>query len=424
VRTSIAGEIIVESAVIAWKLTPSSRPPCPTPDGSPLALEIACASGPSGRHAVLIASDWSTETAHDVVAEQVVAAFGGKPSPCVQIADVLPPARTWLELELRLSIPKLKKDGVQATAAPRSRCCTSASLPDAAAHVRSIRHLASVYAVDAEKLRWVVQCVASAYGFRHDTKFCYCPEPDEVRAVQQCVAPPSAVHQLWEAGLSPLGIRRIYAAAARREWEPLPKSVYEAVLLQRPDLDWLRRTLLTAQPAAESMEDAAALVQWLAETPTALDRKDPDARRKWLATCLPWHYILDLSQAGYSADDLSLITSATRLTSIGAAQILLRWIRAGLRPRVEDLMKMRELGGAYADEHVSAAVISRLRTMLDDDGIQLPDVVLGLLFVAAGSAVVAHAWVRAGVADPFVVAQLVADGETPRSWTRRSVRTA
>ena len=414
----------MESAVIAWTLTPNRLPPAPTPDGAPLALEVACTVGTNGRHTVLIASDWSVETEHDLVAEQVVAAFGGKSSPCAQLADVLAPARTWLELELRLAIPKLKRDGGQVTAAPRSRCCTRAPLPEAAAHVRSIRHLGSVYAVDAEKLRWVVQCIASAYRFRYDTKFAYCPEPDEVRAVQQCVSPPGAVHQLWEAGLSPSMIRRIYAAASRREWEPLPRSVYEAVLLQRPDLDWLRRTLVTASPTPETPEDEAALVQWLAETPTALDRKDPEARRKWLATCLPWHYILDLSEAGYTADDLTVITSASRLTSIGAAQILLRWIRAGLHPRVEDLMKMRELGGAYADEHVSAAVVSRLRTMLDEDGIQLPDVVLGLLFAAAGSAVVAHAWVRAGVADPFVVARLVADGETPKSWTRRSVRTA
>ena len=39
---------------------------------------------------------------------------------------------------------------------------------------------------DPIRLR-IVELIASAYGFRYDTKFCYCPEPDEVRAVQQCV---------------------------------------------------------------------------------------------------------------------------------------------------------------------------------------------------------------------------------------------
>ena len=53
-------------------------------------------------------------------------------------------------------------------------------------------------------------------------------------------------------------------------------------------------------------------------------------------------------------------------------------------------------------------------------GTELLKPLAGFLFVAAGSALMAHAWVRAGVADPFHIADLIADGETPRSIMKRS----
>jgi hypothetical protein len=400
---------------MTWSITAGRRPPA-TPDGAELVLEVSCPSGIDGRHEVNLAPDWSMQTPHDLVAERVVAAFGGS-SPCLKLEQSIVAARLWLEMELRYSIPRLAGTAELATPAVTARCCPPGlSLSSATAHVRTIEHLAFVHDVEKAQLREVVDAVATAYGVRHGNA----PHPDEARAAQHCVNPPFAVHQLWDLGLSPEAIRRIYDAICDRAWAALPRSLYEAVVVQRADLRWLEQTMHapSAQPATE--EETVALAQWLIQSRTALDRKHPRARQEWLATGLPWHWILTLSEAGYTASELNTLVAESRLTAIGVARVLARWSAAGCHPTAQELLRMHGLGLGYNDEHLSAAVVSRLRGLLAGDGITLPDTCLGLLFVAAGSALMAHAWVRAGVADPFHVAELIADGETPRSVLKRS----
>lgn len=395
---------------ISWTVGGGRRPPA-SPDGRPLVIEVSCPSGVNGRHEVLVGEDWSVQAPHDLLAEQVLAAFGGD-SPCMRLVETVKAARVWLELELRHAIPRLNRKGEHAVPAPKGQCCADASpLPKAASHAQSVDHLANVCGVRVTQLAEVVDGLATAYGIRHGNG----PHPDEMRAAQHCVNPPLAVNQLWDLGLSPRAIQAIYTAVNGRVWAALPRSLYEAVVLQRPDLRWLERTLQAPEVAPQTADETAALAQWLTQTPTALDRKDPEARAKWLATGLPWHWILTLSESGYKADDLTALQGGTPLSAIGAAQTLVRWAAAGCHPRPEELLRLRELGVGYRDENISAAVISRLRDLLATDGITLPETTLGFLFVAAGSAVMAHAWVRAGVADPYRIAELIVDGETPTS---------
>lgn len=400
---------------IAWSITGGPRP-LPTPDGSTLVLEISCPSGDDGRHDVVLQPDWSMESPHDLTAERVLAAFGGS-SPCLRLEQAIHAGRTWLEMELRHSIPRLTGREEHATPAVSGPCCPG-PLPvaQATAHCRRVDHLAAVYDVDKAQLREVVDAVATAYGIRHGNA----PQPDEAREAYHRVHPPLAVHQLWDLGLSPAAITRIYDAINGQAWSALPHSLYEAVVLRRPDLQWLERTLQNAAVQPETPEETAVLAQWLMETRTALDRKNPRARRDWLATGLPWHWILMLSEAGYVATDLERLVAGTRFTPLGIARVLARWAAAGCHPTPDELLRMRALGVGYNDEHVSAAVVGRIRELLAADGITLPDTQLGLLFVAAGSAVMAHAWVRAEVSDPFRVAELLAAGETPRSVLKRS----
>ena len=400
---------------ITWSITGGRRPPA-TPDGTPLVLDVSCPSGVDGRHEVTLGANWTMESTHDLVAERVLAAFGGN-SPCLKLEQAVAAGRAWLEMELRYAIPRLKGTVELASPTATARCCPHAMpLASATAHARTIEHLAFVHKVERDQLREVVDAVATAYGIRHGNG----PHPDEARAAQHCVNPPLAVHQLWDLGLSPAAIRRIYDAVCGRAWAALPRSLYEAVVMQRADLRWLEQTMQS--PAVQPVTDAekVVLAQWLVESRTKLDRKHPRARQEWLATGLPWHWILTLSEANYTAQDLNTLVAGTRFTPIGIAQILARWAAAGCHPTPQELLRMRALGLGYNDEHVSAAVVGRLRGMLADDGITLPDTALGLLFVAAGSALMAHAWVRAGVSDPFKVAELIASGETPNKLMKRS----
>ena len=401
---------------IAWSITGGRRPPA-TPDGSPLVFEVSCPSGENGRHEVTLSADWSLHTsAHDLVAERVLAAFGGS-SPCLQLEKATLAGRTWLEMELRHAIPRLTGNEDHATPTVKATCCRM-PLPLSAAtgHVRSISHLANVYDVDPAQLREVIDGLATAYGIRHGNA----PHPDEAREAQHCVHPPLAVHPLWDLGLSPTAIRRIYDAVNGSAWSALPQSLYVAVVLQRPDLRWLEQTVQAAPPT-DSPDETAHLAQWLIETRTALDRRHPRARQEWLATGLPWPWILKLSEAGYVAADLERLVAGTRFTPLGIARILARWAAAGCHPTPDELLRMRALGVGYNDEHVSAPVVGRIRELLAADGITLPDTQLGLMFVAAGSAVMAHAWVQAGVTDPFRIAELIAAGESPRSVKHRSI---
>lgn len=407
------------TAPVTWSIA-GTRRPLPTPDGTPLVFEVSCPSRAGGRHEVTLDAQWQLDTPHDLVAEKVLAAFGGS-SPCAQLAKACVAGRAWLELELRHALPRLRREGERVFPVPQTDCCPyGLPLDKAARHARADEHLAAVHDVDRAQLREVVEALATAYGIRHDDA----PHPDEVRAVQHCVNPPTAVGPLWDLGLSPQAIRRIYDAVNKRAWVALPRRLYEAVVVQRPDLKWLEHTLSAPEVEAPTPDDAVALTEWLVSTSTELDRRHPEARRKWLATRLPWHWILTLSEAGYTADDLMTLVNGTRLTAIGCANVLARWACAGCHPAPEELLKLAELGLGYSDQHVSKPVLDRLRGLLAMDGIALSDTQLGLLFVAAGSAVMAHQWVRAGVADPCRLAELIADGESPRSIAQRRTQPA
>jgi hypothetical protein len=393
---------------LLWHLPGVSRP-APDPVGSALAVHVNCESSGAGGHELVLESDWSATVPHDLEAERVLVALGGS-SGCVDLVDrIVPVARMWLELHLRAGLPALAA-GRLTLPSPAGDCCRdlrnrtwrdgSPPLREVVAHIRSVRHLATVCGVNLANLSAVTTALAAAYRFEHENLL----DLDRAVAVAHCVKPTEAVAHLWSIGLSPWAIASIHTAS-RRSTAATPTDVFEQVLLRSPRATELVESL---QDRTRSSEDLYPSDDWLR-------RFEPDApgQGEWSSTGLPWNFVVALSQGGYEANDVRALAAAGRGTLAGAARTLAKWAKAGCRPPVDVLLRFRELGLDHNYEHVSGAVVQRLDDLLSEDGVKLSPTHRGLLFTAAGSAVEARSWVRAGVIDPFEIAERASRGEVP-----------
>jgi hypothetical protein len=254
----------------------------------------------------------------------------------------------------------------------------------------------------------VTAALGSAYGFEHENLL----DLDRAVAIARCVRPTDAVAYLWSIGLSPWAIGWIHATS-RRSTTGAPSDVYEQVLLRTP-----RGTELIAA-MERRMQSAATFPwdQWLSQV-----GPDPAGPGEWASTGLPWGLVVALSQGGYGATDVRALAATGRGTLAAAARTLVKWINAGCRPPVDVLVRLKSMGLDHMIDHVSAAVVQRLDDLLADDGLSLPATHRGLLFAAAGSAVSARSWVRAGITDPFEVAERSGRGQLPELSEVRSTQ--
>lgn len=153
------------------------------------------------------------DTGHDLEAERVGAAFGGFLS-CIDLVDkVVPALERGIALRARALPPAIRRDqyGWIATEdAPGCHCTkprtrTARSLRDAgaaAAHVRSVRHLAHVYGADEVQLDRLMDLVA-----QQNPLFERIPAHPEAASL---VVEEYGLTELWDAGISPETVVQVH----------------------------------------------------------------------------------------------------------------------------------------------------------------------------------------------------------------------
>ena len=276
----------------------------PAPSGMTLTATIPCRTSadpgvPPSHHAIEVGSSWGTTVPHDLEAERVAAAFGGRCS-CLTLDDVVMPAlRWWVAINLRLAPvdvrPALVSDG-WLIGTPAS-CCRDRAFgfaAEAATHARGHAHVAQAHGTPRD----VLAALASASQQAHGPAMRAAHHADHVpRAASACRAGLRDVSYLWDAGLSPATIVRIHGRLGLRR--PLQRRFYLGVATLRPDLTWLRECIARGERHHDSIES------WLAWTASSWDRDDRAARPRWLDLGVSREAMLALGEAGIDPGELA-----------------------------------------------------------------------------------------------------------------------
>jgi hypothetical protein len=382
----------------------------------PAELALGCAADrphARSRHAVRVDSDWSVDTPHDAHAESVALALGGPPLGCLDFVErVLPAVRAHMQLLARRVLPPIagQADGVW-RAAHSAGCCRTrtafSTASEAAAHVRGVTHLALLHAADVKHVRRFA--AAAVRHCREGSGDCAWSDPSPEEREAAChVSEEGGLRRLWDAGMHPRLVCRAHALLGADE--PLPVRCYLAMLGRRPDLVWIAETAALAA--------GRRLHSWLAETETALDREQPEARARWLRTGNdPWH-VHALSSAGYSAADVAVLAEGTPLAPTDAVAALRSWTARGLAPSAASLSALQQRGFLVRCP-VDRADLRGLRRLLAqwDLGADVSDDVLALLLLVTGQGERVFLWAQAGWTDPVAVADAIARGEQPATAT-------
>ena len=326
----------LDLAIDADPFTLSPIPPSPT---GPIELQITCrtARGPGPRtvHPLVIDTDWSVTTPHDLALERVATAMGGYLS-CLELVDQgIPALREVIQRRARRSPVRISRDiGGRWTPAVLPAGCSCGPFGfgearEAAVHVRSTQHVAAEFGVKTRTLERLMGPILDAY----DTLF-FAPPPSDPRATA-LVRDARSTELLWDCGVHPESIVTIHQAV----WPggpPLPVWFYLGVVSRRPALAWVARTLATVPD-----EDIAV---WLAWTNAELDHVHPDARTGWLQAGVPRKAIAALADGSYTPIEVALLSRATHRSLAAAALTLAAWHHARCHPKPEDITLLDELG--------------------------------------------------------------------------------
>ena len=309
----------------------------PAPDGS-LQVTMPCRAGsrgPTARHRVVIAADWSVTVPHDLGLERIAAAMGGDRVSCLDLVErEVPALRAMVQLRARRALPGLARTGAGEwrvrSPVPRCRCgaLRTQIAAEAAEHVRGALHAGIRGGCSPERLSRLFDAVEQA----HDTTWVR-PPADEWGAAS-CVREHDGLVRLWDVGLHPELVARIHAAI----WPggpPMPSWFYVGAATRRADLCWLGETLQAAPDPAVAV--------WLAWTATDRDRDDPTTRGAWLRAGIPRPAILALVQAGYRNADIARLAACSERSIPRAGMVLAAWHRAGCRPSVTELLALDRL---------------------------------------------------------------------------------
>lgn len=373
---------------------------------------MRCSAAGGSQHDIVIRPGWAVEVPHDLAAERVLVALGGR-SPCADFVDrVLPAGRAWLDLQLRTVLPRISPMRA-GTPDPLGKCCkfpvshglhaSYAPLRDVVAHIRSPWHLASIAEVYEPSLTRLTEALASAYGYESD----FALDPDEAARVVDCVTPAESLDYLWSIGIAPHVVGQIHRQIAETS-APLPTERYINLLTGcGPDAAAILRALETTVPGSGAAGGVAG---------------PPRGAGPWAPIRLGWPAVARLTRAGYDAGDVRTLSGGKRISLHAAARCLVRWAKAGCRPEVATLLRLHEIGLGDADERVSAVGVDRLAASLLEAGIEVERTTAGLMLVTAGSTPEALAWARKGVTDPLEIARRIADGASPAAETDSACR--
>lgn len=379
------------------------RPPVPRlpllpahPDGATLEVSVLCAASPTltdaVRHPVTLTADWTVHTPHDLEAERVAAAFGGYSSCLVLVDRVAPALCALMQLRARRRPPALRRAARGSWAvrgSDQATCCRPApAAADVAGHLRDAQHVQRSVDAPAALVAPLVDAVARAH---HGTPV-FRLSAAEAADLASCVRGPNGPAVVWDAGLHPDVVRAVHNSLVGDQGPPLPVALYLGILTRRPDLAWVAQTLVSLDqddPGVATDGDAEALAEWLVATQTSLDRRDRRARAQWLQAGAPRDWILELSHAGYCAEDAARLAAATRRSAVGVAALLRAWVSAGCRPTADDLEALHG-SGVPAWSTPSGPAIDRLASVLGDE-VDMTRTDLGLLLAREGTvAAAAH----------------------------------
>jgi hypothetical protein len=316
-------------------------------------------SDPGTRHDITLLADGSIRTPHDLESERLAVALGGFLS-CVELVDRTAPVFwEWLALQQRLGGPPIRSrdEGRRWTPTARAACCARGGYetPVAAAdHARSPAHFAALRGVDPDQLQQLAGAAVIDASPRHRG------EPWDT---------------LWDCGITEQEVLRIDHECGLGE--PLGVGFYLAVLQRRPALAWLR-DMLGAGPVAE------ATAEWLAWTYGPADRRDPGARRAWLALGIPVRAIVGLMAANRQPDEVVRIAEHWRITTASASLLLLDWLDQGLHVTAADLTGSAVGCRAYPPRPPGRRNIAMLQRQLPEPA-QASDVLAALAIVEHGS---------------------------------------
>lgn len=278
--------------------------------------------------------DWSVETPHDLLAEQVAAAFGGYNS-CVDLTDVTIPAfRAALGVLTRRERLDLRRSQRGWHIGPRSHqtsCCRGTVFTDvgmAARHLRSVDHLARAHEVPHWQLASVMTGAAATWGPWESS-------PDVSRDVAGLLRGPSDVIELWRAGIHPDSIQTMAAAAATVD-ELLPASFFVGMAYGSVDRSWLAAVL-----AHRPDPDVASWLTWL-DAPQ--DLAPAAVWGGWLAFGLPKRSVLTAVRAGIGPEYVHEVAVVTGWSTTRAAHALAGWALAGCVPSIDDFTALEHHG--------------------------------------------------------------------------------
>jgi hypothetical protein len=316
--------------------------------GLPLTATFPCRASAGARptrHEVTISADWSVRTPHDEDLERIAEAIGGGVSCLPALRRVLPGFRMWWERATR-------QTGLLARSPDRGAswfslesalpCCPTRGFDDAAvaaAHCRGIPHVAAASRVNRRDLRALVAGLG--------------PQADPGPPVG---AGDPLVERAWDCGLHSSWVLELRAElAASGIPEPTPELML-ALAHTGADVAWVAS-------AARAVTDPST-APWVAWTHTALDRREPVARRDWVATGSRRADIVSLSMSGYRAEEARAVAHHWGISVPGAAQLLGRWVRSGYHPSAAQLAWVAEEGVGFPPDPPAPSAVERVARAL------------------------------------------------------------
>ncbi len=356
----------------------------PSPDGA-LVTDVVCRTegdGPAVRPPLTLHPDWSIDTGHDLDAERVAGAFGGYNS-CIALADVMIPAlreatQLWTRATAALIVP---------TTSGRWRLIERCGCGDrrdsydrpeqAAAHARSVAHLARRSRVSLHDLGRLVSAVSDAYGDLTSP-----PSSYDTRLLTS----EATAFRLWEAGISPAQVASTHQRVRARG--PMTFRSYALAIYGAHDDAFVHAIVRVA--------GAPDAVEWALSTINDFDRSAPTARAAWLELGVSRQQAAQLTRSSYTVREAHQLAAALNVVPIYAATVLADWARAGLVPAVSDLVRLHEMRGEqwYAP---TPQALSPSRRAIESGVLGVTPTQAGLLLVACGSPALARQALLLGV---------------------------
>lgn len=334
----------------------------PTPDGSPLTVTVPCTTdpdetAPAVHHDVVLGPEWDIRTPHDLETERVAAAFGSY-SSCLRLVDrVAPVVRDLTQLRARRLVPSMRRGPRGTWTAGRTAtapCCRpQPTAPLMAAHLRSVEHASTSAGVSPTTVALLLDAVLAAHEVLAEPGLPARPAAAAARCVRRG---PAGVASLWRAGLHPDVVAAVHADLGTG---PLPEAVYLGALSGRPDLAWVAGTLAAVGAAGDEVGEPDELAEWLVWTQSSARPETRAACAAWLVLGVPRTWVPDLLGWGYAPSDAQTLARGSGLSAAGAVAVLRRWVHAGCRPSVPDLLAVFA-DGVPAWYAPSGAAIRRL----------------------------------------------------------------